>query len=92
MVNYCLRALVGKGQVKIRNFRASNNKRRYAYILTPRGVAARAALTRVFLRRKMVEYEALRAEIAALKTELGDDAAQELALGPEDGRASGHGD
>lgn len=92
VVNYCLRALVGRGQVKIRNFRAAGNKRRYAYILTPRGLAAKTALTGDFLQRKMAEYEALRAEIAALETELAEEAGQELASAPEDGRASGHGD
>ena len=92
LVNYCLRALVGKGQVKIRNFRAANNKLRYAYILTPKGIAAKTALTGVFLRRKVAEYEALKVEIAALKTELKDEAAQELAFGTEDGTASARGD
>lgn len=66
-VNYCLRALVEKGQIKVRNFRSSDNKLRYAYILTPRGVAEKTRLTGAFLKRKMAEYEALKAEIAALK-------------------------
>ncbi len=65
-VNYCLRALVEKGQIKVRNFRSSNNKLRYAYILTPRGVAEKARLTGAFLKRKISEYEALKAEIEAL--------------------------
>ena len=65
-VNYVLRALVEKGLLKVRNFRASNNKLRYAYVLTPRGIDAKARLTTGFLRRKMAEYEALRAEIEAL--------------------------
>lgn len=69
-VNYCLRALIEKGEVKVRNFRASDNKLRYAYLLTPQGIASRAALTQRFLRRKMQEYEALKAEIAALEAEL----------------------
>jgi len=68
--NYVLRALVEKGQVKIRNFRASDNKLRYAYILTPGGLEARARLTAGFLKRKRAEYEALRAEIEALQSEL----------------------
>ena len=68
--NYVLRALVDKGQVKIRNFRASNNKLRYAYILTPKGLESRARLTAGFLRRKRKEYDALRAEIEALEEEL----------------------
>lgn len=37
--NYVLRALVEKGQVKVQNFRAADNKLRYAYILTPRGMS-----------------------------------------------------
>ena len=68
--NYVLRALVEKGQVKIRNFRASDNKLRYAYILTPGGLETKARLTAGFLKRKRAEYEALRAEIEALQTEL----------------------
>ncbi len=68
--NYVLRALVNKGQVKIRNFRASNNKLRYAYILTPKGLESKARLTSGFLRRKRMEYDALRAEIEALEEEL----------------------
>ena len=71
-INYVLRALVEKGQVKVENFRASDNKLRYAYILTPRGVQAKANLTTGFLRRKLAEYEALRDVIAALETELDD--------------------
>ena len=65
-VNYCLRALTEKGQVKVRNFRSSDNKLRYAYILTPGGIAEKARLTGAFLARKVAEYEALRAEIEAL--------------------------
>ena len=74
-VNYMLRALVEKGEVKLRNFRASENKLRYAYVLTPRGIEAKARLTLGFLRRKRNEYEALREEIASLEAEL-DDAAE----------------
>jgi len=69
-VNYVLRALVEKGLLKVRNFRASDNKLRYAYVLTPRGIDAKARLTAGFLRRKMAEYDALRAEIEALGGEV----------------------
>jgi EPS-associated MarR family transcriptional regulator len=34
--NYCLRALIEKGLVKVRNFRNSRSKTAYAYILIPR--------------------------------------------------------
>ena len=65
-VNFCLSALVEKGHVKVNNFRAADNKLRYAYLLTPKGIAEKAALTSRFLRRKLREYEALRLEIEAL--------------------------
>ena len=69
-VHYCLNALLDKGMVKLGNFTASQDKRRYAYILTPKGLAEKAALTSRFLKRKMQEYEALKAEIEALRNEI----------------------
>ncbi len=74
IVNYCLKGLVEKGQVKVGNFRASDNKLRYAYVLTPRGVLSKARLTKNFLKRRMAEHEALKAEIEALQKELGAEA------------------
>ena len=68
-LNYCLRALVEKGWVKVQSFGLSKNKFGYVYILTPRGIAEKASLTSRFLKRKMDEYEALRSEIAALRAE-----------------------
>jgi EPS-associated MarR family transcriptional regulator len=68
-VNYCLNALIKVGFVKVRNFRKSDNKLRYAYILTPKGAAEKAALTGAFLQRMLREYEALKAEIEALQLE-----------------------
>ncbi|MEW9920352.1 MarR family EPS-associated transcriptional regulator [Marimonas sp. MJW-29] len=69
-VNFCLNALIEKGHLKIKNFRVSNKKSGYAYVLTPKGVAAKAALTGQFLQRKMDEYDALKAEIVSLQEEL----------------------
>lgn len=71
-LNYCLKALVQKGWVKIQNFSQSKNKIGYAYLLTPTGLAQKAALTSSFLKRKMAEYEALKAEIESLKAEQGE--------------------
>jgi len=67
--NYCLRALLGKGFVKVQNFRNSGNKRGYVYLLTPEGVAAKANLTRHFLARKREEYDTLRLEVERLQRE-----------------------
>lgn len=68
--NYCLRALIDKGFVKISNFQGSKNKLGYAYLLTPQGIYEKTKLTSNFLRRKMREYEALKIEIEALKNDL----------------------
>ncbi len=68
--HYCLNALVGRGLVKLGNFTASDDKRRYAYVLTPKGIAEKTALTGRFLKRKMDEYKALKAEIELLQSEL----------------------
>src|SRR6185369_6897882 len=62
-VNYCIRALVDKGWVKANNFRRSDNKLAYAYLLTPSGIEAKARLTRSFLKRKLIEFEQLQSEI-----------------------------
>ena len=68
--NYCLKALVEKGWVKLENFQKNPNKLGYLYLLTPMGIAARTQLTASFLRRKLAEYEALRREIDQLQSEV----------------------
>ncbi len=68
--NYCLKALVEKGWVKLENFQKNPKKLGYLYLLTPMGIAARAQLTAKFLQRKMAEYEALRAEIDQLRADM----------------------
>ncbi|AKH20852.1 MarR family EPS-associated transcriptional regulator [Sedimenticola thiotaurini] len=69
-VNYCMRALIEKGLVKIHNFQNSNNKMGYVYLLTPSGIAEKTALTTLFLKRKLQEYELLKREIEALKKDV----------------------
>jgi EPS-associated MarR family transcriptional regulator len=68
-LNYCLRALVDKGFVKLESFKNSPQKLKSMYILTPMGMAEKMLMTGRFLRRKMREYDALKAEIEALQQE-----------------------
>jgi len=68
--NYCLRALMDKGFIKMQRFRKSQRKLAYAYLLTPVGIVEKAGLTTRFLERKVVEYEGLKVEIEALKFEV----------------------
>ena len=66
-INYSLRALVETGMVKAQNFSNSDKKISYAYMLTPKGLAEKSMLTAHFLKRKIAEYEALKAEIESLQ-------------------------
>ena len=72
-LNYCLKALMDKGFVKLENFQNSKHTFKYAYILTPSGIAEKVSITGRFLKRKLQEYEALKAEIDTLKAEAGED-------------------
>ena len=67
--NFCLRALLDKGLVKVQNFQNNKRKLAYAYLLTPAGIAEKSALTKRFLKRKLEEYELLKVEIELLKLE-----------------------
>ena len=68
--NYCLKALIDKGWVKANNFKNSDNKLAYFYVLTPTGLEQKAVITRNFLKRKIHEYESLKKEIELLKSEI----------------------
>jgi EPS-associated MarR family transcriptional regulator len=68
--NYCLKALIEKGWVKANNFKNSNNKAAYAYLLTPKGIERKAQITVSYLKRKLEEYESIKQEIEQLKSEL----------------------
>ncbi len=68
--HYVVKALIDVGWIKLGNFRRSNQKLGYAYLLTPSGITEKSAITAKFLARKQCEYDALRDEIAQLKKEL----------------------
>ena len=68
-VNYCVRALIRKGWIKVANFKNSHNKAAYMYLLTPRGVEEKRRLTVKFLRVKTREYQILKAELETIRRE-----------------------
>ena len=74
--NYCLRALIEKGFIKASNFRNSQNKVAYAYLLTPSGIEEKVHATSYFLRRKLAEYGALEKEIEQLRDEVNKSRVQ----------------
>lgn len=69
-INFCFQALMEKGWIKMQNFSQSRHKLGYAYLLTPSGITEKSKLTASFLKRKVVEYDALKEEIERLKSEL----------------------
>ncbi len=66
-VNFCLKALITIGHIKVDNFSNNPNKSLYFYLLTPQGVAEKARLTSSFLKRKMAEYKSLKKEIEIIR-------------------------
>ena len=75
--NYLVKSLLDVGWLKLENFRKSDNKTGYIYLLTPMGIAEKAAITRRFLDRKRAEYERLVLEIKKLESEVSAPEAQE---------------
>ena len=62
-LNYCLKALRGKGLIKIENFKKNPKKINYIYVLTPKGITEKTKLTVNFMKRKMKEYDELKFEL-----------------------------
>jgi EPS-associated MarR family transcriptional regulator len=77
-IHYVLNALLDKGLLKIENSTTTKDKRRYAYVLTRRGLATKADLTTRFLVRKMADYEIIKAEIDEVCEDLSDTEMAEL--------------
>ena len=68
--NFVLTALIDRGLVKAENFKKSNNKAGYLYLLTPKGLTEKVGITARFLQRKQAEYDRLKAEIEQLEAKL----------------------
>lgn len=68
--HYLLHALLDKGLVKAGNFRRSDRKMAYAYVLTPSGLNAKLHLARAFLAKKELDYLQLQSQITALRDEI----------------------
>jgi EPS-associated MarR family transcriptional regulator len=84
-VNFCLSKLIQKGFIKVKRFKGSNKKRKYIYVLTPRGLEEKAHITMNFLQRKMREYEEIKRQIRQLTREVEqENPAGMSALDPAD--------
>ena len=72
-VNYCLKALIVIGHIKMNNFEKNPNKLNYLYLLTPSGIKEKTILTKDFLKRKMDEYQNLKKEIELIQSKINHD-------------------
>ena len=63
-LNYCIKQLKQKGLIKIKNFEKNPKKMNYLYVLTPQGISSKTRLTINFMRKKMQEYDELKAEMS----------------------------
>ena len=68
---YLLTSLIEKGLVKLENFKKSEQKTKYSYLLTPKGIREKSFITSKFLVRKKQEYELLKKEITELENDAG---------------------
>jgi len=66
-VNYCIKALVDVGHLKLNNFIRSDNKLGYAYLLTPKAIKEKIKITLYFLALKQVQYEHLKKKSLSLR-------------------------
>ena len=69
-VNYCLKALIEIGHIKMNNFENNPNKLNYLYLLTPSGIKEKTILTKDFLKRKIDEYQNLKKEIELIQSKI----------------------
>ena len=77
-VNFCLSELAKRGFIKINRFKVSQNKIRYLYVLTPRGLEEKTRLTLSFLKRKVTEYEEISRQIEDLAREVEEEQLNDL--------------
>ncbi|GGX60261.1 MarR family EPS-associated transcriptional regulator [Saccharospirillum salsuginis] len=82
-VNYCLKAVLERGWIKAENFKSSTNKLAYAYVLTPRGLEEKAAVTVRFLKRKLDEHQMIEDEIKRLRSEVEETRSQVTFSSPQ---------
>jgi len=68
---YLLTSLIDKGLVKFAKFKKSAQKKKYSYLLTPKGIREKSVITSKFLERKKQEYELLKKEITELERDVG---------------------
>ena len=62
-INYIINALIDKGLIKVENFATAQNKMKYCYLLTKKGIKEKMALTERFIEVKKKEYNELQEEL-----------------------------
>ena len=79
-VNFCLKKLIEKGHVKLRNVSNNPNKLSYLYIITPTGLTEKGRLTIRFLKRTVQTYNRAEERIHDNFRAMRDQGVRRLAL------------
>lgn len=69
-INFCIKAFIDKGILKVKNFSNSDNKKSYIYCLTPFGIIEKTKITSRYLYIKRQEYLMLKKEIELIQSQL----------------------
>ena len=69
-INFCIKALIDVGHIKVENFKKNPQKLNYLYLLTPQGIGVKGTLMIDFLKRKISEYDELKSEIDSINKKL----------------------
>ena len=62
-LNYCIKGLQLRGLLKLKYFKDNPKKINYLYVLTPKGIAAKTAITLNFIKMRIKEYKELKSEL-----------------------------
>ena len=78
-VNLYLSELAKKRLIKVKRFKTAKPKVPYSYMLTPRGIEEKGRITVWFLKRKLVECEEIKRQIAVLTEEVEENGLRGMA-------------
>jgi EPS-associated MarR family transcriptional regulator len=71
-LSFWLKGFIEKGLVRLEIFHESKYKLKCTYILAPSGIAQKITLAGRFLKQKIEEYAAIKAEIESMRVDLAD--------------------
>ena len=72
-INYVLTGLIKKRLIKAQRLKNDPKNIHWSYLLTPKGISEKFAITRYYLDKRLQEFDQIQLEIAELKKEIQND-------------------